>query len=129
MATIAYRGEDLPVTLTITDGSNPVDLATLEGYIAIFYFAESGKVLDKFSKNTIAGYGDVEETDAPNGEFECKIQSAVTAAAEEGTVLVEVKTQTNDVEYTDNSFNTVVRDLEVCELCDAKSKDVTDLDP
>jgi len=119
------KGEDKNIVFTLTD-SNKVAINPTTGTegILVYFYYRSGLVLEKYSRDVRAGFNntDFEVTDAGNGKFTIHIQSALTEPANEGEVLVEVKVQQPDTDFTNNTFHSIINDTEVFTLVDNLSK-------
>lgn len=123
--TTRYAGEDIEIQFTVSDGNGAVPLSGYDGIICIFYFASSKTVLGKYSKDVLAGYNsaDFVVVDSPNGIFKIRIQSDVTRQATQfGAVHAEIKVQTQNNDYDNNTYHTLVRNIRCFELEDALSK-------
>lgn len=85
----------------------PIDLTALQGYIVILYSQEDpSKIIDKFSKNPFAGYGDIIEIDAANGIIQVNIDKDKTKLAPDGMVYALVKTNKSNTDFSLNAYLT-----------------------
>ena len=92
-----YRGESIPLTLTITDKNGlAIDLDTLDDIEV--------KVVHKFSlivmdTMTLTG-GTVTKIDAANGICEVILDGTDTTGEQTGIYFVQIKTEETDADYT-----------------------------
>jgi len=98
------KDTDTTILLTVTDeNATPIDLTTLAGYVVEVF--QKNILFDKFSKNTQAGFRDINETDGTNGKFEIYLNAENTKNGVIGKeVFFEVKTLTVDANF-DNGTN------------------------
>lgn len=106
------KGDDIELRLNVTQTYEndfgkkvtiPIDLTAFAGYIVILYSEEDpDTIIDKFSLNPFAGYGDIEVIDAPNGIIQVNIDKAKTAAAPEGMMYGLIKTRLVNADFSDS---------------------------
>lgn len=106
------KGDDCELRLEVTQSyendfgkvvTTPIDLTAFQGYIVILYSEEDpDTIIDKFSKNTMAGYGPIDEIDPTNGIIQVNIDKVKTAAAPEGMVYGLIKTNLVNADFSDS---------------------------
>jgi len=122
-----YRGEDKLIEVTLTTiGGTAIDLDTLAG-IHSYIKEEGGNILNKYSLNAEAGFDTLVKSDAANGKYQIKLQSAKTINATIGVYSVESKIQRTDAGFTDNSKMDVGVITDFIEISDSVSKEDNDL--
>lgn len=85
----------------------PIDLTTFQGYIVMLYSQEDpSKIIDKFSKNPFAGYGDIIEIDAAGGIIQVNIDKDKTKLAPDGMVYALVKTNKSNTDFSLDAYLT-----------------------
>lgn len=124
-----YKGDDkvIRVTMTDSDGLTPIDLADLEGYIAILYYRVGNLVIKKWSKNPLTGYSGITEVTPASGIFDVYLEAVDTKGLNEGDVDLEVKIQTENSAFDNDTFHTIARGVVVGAIKEAISKNVTSL--
>ena len=120
-----FRGEDEKYQIEVkdTDG-NILNLNTVSGIIAKI-LDRYGDCLVKYSRDTLAGFQDLTVTDATNGLFTFKFQSADNLLATLGTVDLEVKLQFTNTEYTSNTQMAVFIIKDFGEIKEARTDTTT----
>ena len=106
------KGDDIELRLNVTQTYEnnfgktvtvPIDLTSFAGYIVILYSEEDpDTIIDKFSLNALAGYGDIEVIDAVNGVIQVNIDKSKTAAAPDGLVYGLIKTRLVNADFSDS---------------------------
>ena len=128
MATTIFRGEDKLIELEMEDENGALDLSTAVGIQCYILDAKTLKnVLDKFSLNSESGFGTLTVSDAANGKFQVRLESAKTITAELGFYSVEIKLETDDPTYNANTRHDVAVLGNVIRIEDSKSKEDTNL--
>lgn len=124
-----YTNSDNVINLTVTDkdSGDPFDLSAVEGYIIILYYVQGGKVLNKFSKNTMEGYDDIIEDDAAGGLIHINLSREVTKSATPGDIDLEILVQSSNSEFEDSKFNSIRRCVEVGTIESTSSKKINTL--
>lgn len=126
--TVIYKGDDKTIRLSITENGVAYDLTAVQGYIIYLYYAKGNKILKKYSKNVIEGFDTLSEVDAAGGVVDIYLQKADTKEAAIGDIDLEVKIQTENLEFDENTFHTITREVEVLTIKESVSKNVTSLD-
>ncbi len=123
-----FKASDNTITITVLNKDDtPVDFDQVPG-VVVYVNDERGNLIDKFSKVSKTGYGDIEEVDAENGIIRVKLEASKTKAAlGEGVITVEVKLEKDDVNFEDDVKHSVSFIAEVAELVDSLTEDETDL--
>lgn len=87
--------------------TEPINLTEYEGYIVILYSEEDpSTIIDKFSLNTFAGYGDIVVIDAVEGIIQVNIDKDKTKVAPEGMVYGLFKTNKSNVDFSLDAYLT-----------------------
>lgn len=122
------KGVDKEIEFTITDSAGvAIDPSSLIGIVIILYYNENN-VLRKYSKNVKTGYGDViTGYDDVNGKVKVRLESSSTVNAKVNVLYAEIKLQTTNNDYENNTFNDVVNGILVGAVVDGVSKNNDDL--
>lgn len=120
---IIYRGDDKKISLTLKKNGVAIPLSSLTGYIVYLYYVGSGKVLQKYSKNALADYKTITETDVANGVFTINLERTDTETAGEGDINAEIKTQITDNAFDLDTFHTIAK-VEIGTIKDSLTKKV-----
>ena len=122
-----FQGEDKQFEVTLVAANSvAIDLDTLAG-IVFFIFDENETVIAKYSENAATGFDTLTVSDAPNGKFTVKLQSAITTTANPGFLKGEVKEEVLDATYTSSSLHTIAVIDDLAELKIAVSTAARDL--
>lgn len=119
---IIHKGEDreLQFTLLESDGTTPVNLTTELLDLVVWLYAKAGTdtVLKKYSRDALTDHdnNNLVITDAAAGEFTIRLQAETTRLAREGMLLAEIKARFTNTDYSNNTFDTIVRGLEVGQI-------------
>ena len=133
---IIFRGEDKLISFTVADSFGT--LINLTGYtgIVVQIIDSNENVLAKYSRELLSGHNNVdfEEFDQTinRGGFQVKLQSAVTKAIPIGKICFEIKFQSNEPAYDNNTFDQIVRiekanNQKTFEVKDARTKHLINL--
>lgn len=121
------QGGDYELEITVNDSTGTViDLTTLAGYIAVFYFADND-VLQQYSRKTKAGFKSLNESDPTNGIFTILLQSADTKTAKLGDLFCEVKIETADITFDDSTKHNPDTGILVGTIVQSQTEQYTDL--
>lgn len=122
------KGRDARIRITLRDENQVViPLDSLQGYVAHLYYPHTNHVLERFSKNTLAGHKGVIEIDVPNGVFDILLQASKTDNAQVGELLAEALIQDEDTDFDDNFKQTGVRDKIVGTIVGSTANDLTNI--
>lgn len=110
------KGDDIELTINVTQTyendfgktvTTPVDLTAFVGYIVMLYSEEDpDTIIDKFSLNPFAGYGDIVVIDAVNGIIQVNIDKDKTKLAPVGMVYGLLKTNLNNTDFSLDAYLT-----------------------
>ena len=124
MKSVVHRGHDVPVKLTIKGADGlPMVIDSLTALIVIFYNAKTSSVLEKFSKETLAGHVPITIVNSSQGIIQCTIPRSKTAAADTGEYLLEFKSKVTSAGLEANLFATGAKDIVAFELKDSRLRD------
>jgi len=126
---LIIQGGDYELDFVISDDAGTaIDLTTLAGYIVILYLKDKNNtVLQQYSRQTKPGFKSLTETDATNGKFQVKLQSADTKTGREEIIFAEVKIETADVTFDDNTLHNPDTGIVVATLVQSQTEQYTDL--
>lgn len=120
---LIFKGEDRELNFTLLESDNvtPVNLSTGILDLVVWLYARVGNediVLQKYSKDVLSGHdnNNLVITDAAQGRFTIRLQAEITRTAREGMLLAEIKARFTNTNYSNNTFDTIVRGLEVCQV-------------
>jgi len=129
------KGDDIELRLEVTSTyensfgkkvTTPIDLTGYQGYVVLLYSEEDpATVIDKFSLNPLAGYGDITVIDAANGIIQVNIDKVKTAAAPEGMVYGLIKTNLANPDFSGGAQFTT----EIFPVDEIKTTIATDIVP
>ena len=121
------QGSDKDIRITVKDSATqaPVDLATLDEITCIIYYQQNSNdhPLQTYDLNDTSKEPLV-IVDAPNGIFKILLQSKTTKEAQIGDIFAEVKTETDDVNFDDDTKHDVVRDILVAQIVRALTQEL-----
>ena len=119
---IIYRGEDKKIELTILDADCvAVDLSTVAGYSIVIY--QKGIEISKYNEPAQAGFDPITVVDSLNGIVEINLQSAQTILGKVNKELfLAIKIQTVQASFDDGTFDTIIEDIELGKLENARTK-------
>lgn len=121
---VIYRGDDQEIEFKLTNElGNDINITTdIIGLLVILYYRDNS-ILAKYSLNAIPTYDttNLVLTNPTLGEFIIKLQAEVTRVARLETVLVEVKVRYPDTDYSNNTFDSLVRDFPLAQIKDSIS--------
>lgn len=122
------KGVDKEIEFTILDSAdNPINIAGLLGAVVILYYNETKKLV-KYSINSKIGFEDIiTGYDDVNGKLKVLLQSEITKNAEVGKIYAELKIQTTNASYENNTFNSAVKGLFIGLITDGTTKNITSL--
>jgi len=108
------RGEDKVITITLNnENGTAINLSTAYAGLVCYLTTDDGNILEQYSRETLTGHNssDFNQLDQSTntGQFEIRLQSAVTKAAPIGKFFFEIKAQATDANFTDSTFQTVAR--------------------
>jgi len=128
MAEQIIQGADREITFTVTDSADvAIDLTTLAGYIVILYYKDDVEI-QRYSREAKEGFKSLVQTDAANGIFDIKFQSEDTSKLRIGEeVFAEVKVETADVTYDDNTKHDPDTGILIAEVVKSQTEQYTDL--
>ena len=122
---IIYKGEDRELQFTLFGPTNdPIPNSSLDAMIVVLYAKETGSILEKYSKKPLTGYNNVDLViaDVSSNEFIIKLQAEVTRRAiVDDLLMVEVKGRYINVDYSNNTFDVIDRDVVVATIRDSIS--------
>lgn len=127
MANKFVQGGDYTLQITATDEAGVViDLTTLAGYIFIIFYSDN-TVLQQYSEQTKAGFKPLIRHDETNGIFRVLLQSADTKIARVEEIFGEVKLETVDVNFDDNTKHDPETGISLGNIVKSQSEQYTDL--
>ncbi len=101
-------------------------VADLNGYTGIVFivYVESGKVLQKYSRDVLAGHDSTnfKVIDAAAGRFNIIIQPSITLTANTDDYKGEIQVQKADADMELSTWKKIAGDITLFRLKDAKSK-------
>lgn len=122
---IIYKGEDRELQFTLFGPTNdPILNSSLDAMIVVLYAKETGSILEKYSKKPLTDYNSVDLviSNVNSNEFIIKLQSEVTRRAiADDLLMVEVKGRYINVDYSNNTFDVIDRNVVVAIIRDSIS--------
>lgn len=118
-----HTGQDFQVNVTVkAQEGGSISVADLQGLL-IYIIHDKGKILKKFSQNTLTGFGAI-TLEQSGDDVLCKVQieRSDTIDADLGIYHVEVKIQTEDEAFTDDQLHTIAIKEEIFLLEKAHSR-------
>lgn len=107
---IVYQGEDKTVNLTLKDAEGtPINLSSGYDNIVVFISNADGSVLEKYSRETTAGWQEINTDDQALGLLSFHISSATTKLASCGKKYIEVLVQKNDLDMDDDKYDSILK--------------------
>jgi hypothetical protein len=120
------QGNDAPLNIQLRDAAgSPINPNSLTGLLVILYYKVGGQVLSKFSKNTLAGFEPITVVDGSAGLIQCKVQREVTANAQLGDVMIEIKMKASSSEWSNEDLEIGTNGILAFELTSSRLKNVT----
>ena len=108
------RGEDKVITITLNDDNGTaINLSTAYTGLVCYLTTDDGNILQQYSRETLTGHNSSDfnqlNQSTNTGQFEIRLQSAITKPAPVGQFFLEVKAQAADANFTNYTFQTVAR--------------------
>lgn len=105
---VRHTGQDFKIHVTIQpEEGGSITVADLQGLL-IYVIHKTGKILKKYSQNSLTGFGDITLTQEGNNVLaEINVESDDSVSGEIGEYNVEVKLQTEDQSFSDNNLHTI----------------------
>lgn len=100
------RGESIPVTVTLTDGTNDIDNTTFTTIVVKVMHKYLGTLLERYS---LAGSTVTRGTPSTDGEITFIVPATTTVDAALGVYEYQVKTTETDTDYESNVRTRVFR--------------------
>lgn len=122
------KGVDKEIEFTILDSNSaPINPSTVIGIVVVIYYDENNDLV-KYSKNSKVGYENIiTGYDDSNGKIKILLESATTKDAKRGLIYAEVKLQTTNAAYVNNTYNEAATGIEIGRLIEGLTKNDTDL--
>lgn len=126
--TYLHRGADANIEITVNEkGSDPVtpyDLTGVLGIIVLLY-QEGGKVLAKYSKNTLTGYKTLTvDADPATGKITFTLEAADTKEALIKPIYAEIKISTSAAGLDGNDFDLIDSGIYIADVKDSRSRNL-----
>ncbi len=120
---VRYKGETTTIKVTVKVNDVVADLNGYTGIVFIVY-VESGKVLQKYSRDVLAGHDSInfKVIDAAAGRFNIIIQPSITLTANTDDYKGEIQVQKADADMELSTWKKIAGDITLFRLKDAKSK-------
>ncbi len=119
------QAADQQIQLTVTDSSGAAyDMSSASKLIVAVYY-EDGTLLQKYSKNSAAGWSVLDVTSASSGILKFKIETGDTITAPPGKVFAEVRIQTADVSYEDGYYDLLGQGIYIGEIVQSITSTLT----
>lgn len=120
-----YQGADQDITLVTKDSDGSLyDFSGADRLVVVVYY-QGNEVLQKYSMNASAGWKTLDVTNAADGELSFKLQTSDTKNAKAGKIYAEIRAQFPDVDYDDNYFDLLGRDIYLGEIVESASGNLT----
>lgn len=123
-----YQGQTADWLLPLNDSEgNPVDLAALIGF-AVFLTDVKGKILEKYSKNSINGFENTLTIDGSAINKIRMINEASHTSALEGIIYYQIKVQLTNSDYENNRWTGYTERLPLMKVLVNESNQYTALE-